>query len=173
MKTSRLILRSLETRDADQIALLAGDFEVASKTGRIPYPYSREAALQWLTGLDEGERVYCIEFAGALTGLCGYTLRADGSAEIGYWLGKPYWGRGFATEAVRALMDFGFTKGGVKRFTSGHFTDNPASGRVLTKLGFKKTGEEMRWSETLQRDLAAFAYERRRPFVFAIRALAS
>lgn len=173
MKTRRLTLRAISPSDAATIAALGGDWDVASTTGRIPYPYSPEAAQQWVTGLAEGECVFGIEHDGMLIGLCGYTLRDDGSAEIGYWLGKPHWGRGFATEAARALVEHGFTKGGVKRFVSFHFASNVASGRVLKKLGFRATGEQMGWCEARQQDLPTLAYERKRPIVAVIKALAS
>lgn len=173
MKTERLILRDIHAGDATTIAALGGDWDVASTTGRIPFPYTADAAQHWLTGLAQGERVYGIEYNGTLIGLCGYTMRPDGSAEIGYWLGKPYWGYGFATEATRALIDYGFTKGGVKRFVSCHFADNPASGHVLKKLGFRAAGQRTGWCEARQQDLPTLAYERKRPIAAAIKALAS
>ncbi|MGQ0455571.1 MAG: GNAT family N-acetyltransferase [Hyphomicrobium sp.] len=173
MKTPRLILRSLTDDDAPRIAALAGEWSVASMTGRIPYPYSVEAAHQWVSGLAAGEMVFGIEHAGELIGICGYTLENDGSAQIGYWIGKPYWGRGFATEAVRALLNFGFTKGGVKRFNGRHFTDNLASARVITKLGFRAVGADVGWCEARQQEFPTVAYERRRPWTTAIKALAS
>lgn len=173
MKTARLKLRPLKPADAKRIALLGGVWEVASMTGRIPYPYSQEDAQHWLTGLAEGEVVYAIEHLGELVGICGYTPRGDGSAEMGYWLGTPYWGRGFATEAAERLMRYGFTKGGIKSFTGCHFVDNPQSGRVLQKLGFRSVGPQMGWCEARQQELPTVTYERRRPWTQAIRALAS
>lgn len=173
MKTARLKLRPLLPSDAERIAILGGVWEVASMTGRIPYPYSQEAAQHWLTGLADGEVVFAIEHAGELIGICGYTPRADGTAEMGYWLGQPYWGKGFATEAARRLMTYGFTKGGVRSFTGCHFTDNLNSARVLKKLGFRPTGDCVGWCEARQKDLPTLTYERRRPWTIAIRALAS
>ncbi len=173
MNTERLTLSALEPTDARRIAALGGDWDVAHMTGRIPYPYSEAAAEHWLTGVADGEVVFGIHHAGELIGICGYTPRGDGSAEMGYWIGKPYWGQGFATEAARALMAYGFTKGGVKRFTCCHFADNPVSGRVLAKLGFRATGPCMGWCEARQQELPTLTHERRRPWTTAIRALAS
>lgn len=158
--------------------MLGGDWDVARMTGRIPYPYSLDAAQHWMTGLADGELVFGIEHGEhhrhpALIGLCGYTRYDDGTAEIGYWIGRPYWRQGFATEAARAVIEFGFTKGAVKRFTCCHFTDNPASGRVIEKLGFRPTGACMGWCEARQIELPTMRYERRRPWTSAIKALAS
>jgi ribosomal-protein-alanine N-acetyltransferase len=173
MKTPRLQLRALKPDDAPRIALLAGEWAVASMTGRIPYPYSVDAAQQWLSGLADGEMVFGIDHASELIGICGYTREADGTAQIGYWIGRPYWGRGFATEAARALIDYGFTKGGVKRFSGRHFAENVASARVIKKLGFRAVGADVGWCEARQQDFPTVAYERRRPWTSAIKALAS
>lgn len=162
MKTARLILRPVTSADASRIAELGGEWEVASMTGRIPYPYSQNAALHWVSGLADGEVVLGIERAGHLIGICGYSPTGGGTAELGYWVGKPYWGNGYATEAARALMASGF-RSGVKRFTCCHFLDNPSSGRVAVKLGFRLTGQCTGWCEARQQNLPAVGYERRRP----------
>ena len=162
MRTNRLTLRQLQHNDAERIALLGGDWDVASMTGRIPYPYSAEAAQHWLTGVAIGEVVRGIWHANELIGLCGYSPQADGSAELGYWIGKPYWGQGYATEASRALMNYGFRKGRIKRFTCCHFIDNPASARVAAKLGFRSLGPCTGWCEARQKDQPTLKYERRR-----------
>lgn len=173
IRTKRLTLRPLLPADADRIAALGGEWDVASMTGRIPYPYSADAAQHWLTGVAEGEVVFVIERAGELIGICGYTPREERGAEMGYWLGKPYWGQGLATEAASALMSYGFSKGRVKQFTCCHFTDNPSSGRVLAKLGFRPTGMCSGWCEARQQELPTVTYTRRRPWTNFIKALAS
>ncbi len=172
MRTKRLTLRPLQHDDAERIAVLGGDWDVASMTGRIPYPYSADAAQHWLAGVAHGEVVFGICHAGEFIGLCGYSPQPDGSAELGYWIGKPYWGQGYATEASRALMEYGFRKGGVKRFTCCHFTDNPGSARVAAKLGFKSLGAHTGWCEARQKDLPTQTYERRRSWVQAIKSIA-
>jgi [ribosomal protein S5]-alanine N-acetyltransferase len=173
MKTARLNLRSINPGDADRIALLGGDWDVARMTGRIPYPYSREAALHWVSGLAAGEVVFGIEHDNELIGICGFSPKGRGAAEIGYWVGKAYWGQGFATEAAEALMSYGFTKGGVKQFTCCHFTDNAASARVAAKLGFRAAGTCTGWCEARQQNEPTLTYERRRPWTQALKALAS
>lgn len=173
MKTPRLTLRPVTPADAGRIAVLGGDWDVASMTGRIPYPYSEDAALHWVSGLADGEVVFGIDNDGELIGICGYSPTGDAIAELGYWIGKPYWGNGFATEAAEALMGHGFTKAGVKRFTCAHFLDNQASARVAEKLGFRATGECTGWCEARQQHLPILRYERRRPWTKALKALAS
>ena len=142
-------------------------------TGRIPYPYSETAALHWVTELADGEVVFGIDYQSELIGICGFSPKGDGSAEIGYWIGKPYWDNGFATEASEALVKHGFTKRGIKRFTCSHFTDNPGSARVAAKLGFRSTGPCTGWSEARRQNLPTLTYERRRPWTTALKALAS
>lgn len=173
MKTARLRLRPVVNGDAARIAVLAGDWEVASMTGRIPYPYSEEEAQYWISGVAASEKVFGIEFRGELIGICGFTLDEDGSAELGYWIGREYWGEGFATEAAREVMRYGFAKGGVRRFICKHLTGNPASERVIRKLGFKYIGGATGWCEARQCELPALSYEHRRPWTMKLRALAT
>jgi RimJ/RimL family protein N-acetyltransferase len=173
MKTARLNLRTVVDDDAARIAALAGDWEVASMTGRIPFPYSEEAAHDWVDGLAEREEVFGIEYGGELIGICGFTAEENGDAELGYWIGKSYWGQGYATEAARAVMAYGFAKSGIRRFVCKHLTGNEASARVIHKLGFRYTGTATGWCEARQCEMPALSYERRRPWAMAIRALAS
>jgi [ribosomal protein S5]-alanine N-acetyltransferase len=173
MKTDRLTLRPVFHSDANRIAMLAGDWDVASMTGRIPFPYSEEAAHQWVDGLADHEEVFGIEHNGELIGICGFMADDAHDAELGYWIGKPYWGEGYATEAARAVMAHGFAKSGIRRFICKHLMGNEASARVIRKLGFRYTGTATGWCEARQCDLPALTYERRRPWTMAIRALAS
>jgi RimJ/RimL family protein N-acetyltransferase len=89
----------------------------------------------------------------------------DGSAEIGYWIGKPWWGRGFATEAAQALVRHCFATVGIERLTCCHFVDNPASARVIRKLGFRLVGPCTAWCEARGADVETLLYERRRPMI--------
>lgn len=161
MRTQRLLLRDLTPRDARRIAMLASDWDVARMTGRIPYPYSEQLAHQWISDLAEGEYVQAIVHQNVLVGICGYVPDGD-AAEIGYWIGKPWWGRGFATEAAGAIIGHCFIEAGFERITCGHFADNPASGRVIAKLGFRFTGTDLVWCEARQADVETLKYERLR-----------
>lgn len=149
-ETQRLAMRPFETADARRIAYLAGDYDVAKMTSRIPHPYSVQMAEQWLTlHADSRERRRDFSFAITLPrdgviGACGLS-RPEGETdpdiwEIGYWLGLPYWGLGYAAEAARGLIDWAGVELEARGFVAGHFIDNPASGAVLRKLGFAGTG---------------------------------
>ncbi len=166
LRTRRLLLRPLTSEDAARIAAFAGDWDVARMTARIPYPYTPTTAHAWIDDLAEGEIVCGIEFEGDLIGLCGYMASAaDGSAEIGYWIAKPWWRRGFATESVRALVAHCFGRAGIKRLVCAHFVDNEASARVIAKLGFKFTGRDTAWCEARRAEVETLRYERPRPFM--------
>ncbi len=173
LKTKRLELRALTADDAPRIASLAGVWEIASMTGRIPYPYSTEDALHWVTGLADGEIVYGITLNGELIGICGYTPDGKGTAEAGYWIGRAYWGKGYATEAMRELIDHGFRRVGIRRFTCSHFTENTSSQRVIAKLGFRLLGLSSGWCAARGMDLPTLRYERRRPLTARLKVFAS
>ncbi len=164
--TPRLSLRPLTNDDAARIAEVAGVWELASMTARIPYPYSEEQAHQWIGGSAPGEFVRGIELQGTLIGCCGFMPIAresegnhdEQSVEIGYWIGKDYWGRGFATEAATAIVAE-CKRRGFSHLHAGHFHDNPASARVLIKLGFKHVGHKDWWGEARQCNIRAERYE--------------
>ena len=108
-----MLLRAPVIADAARISLLAGDFEVASLTGTIPHPYTEEMAADWIRSHQDGEEgvAFAIDLGGDLIGCVGYRAYDEVHAEMGYWLGKPYWGFGFATEAARALIRHVFQTG--------------------------------------------------------------
>lgn len=164
MRTRRLRLRPLTPEDGPRIAAFAGDWDVARMTARVPHPYPAATANHWIDDLAPGEVVHGIEYKGELIGLCGYLPGGDGSAEIGYWIGKPWWGQGFATEAARALVNHCFGRARLRRLTCCHFVDNPASARVIAKLGFELVGPCRAWCEARRAEVEALRYERRRPF---------
>lgn len=160
----RLRLRPLDAGDVARIAALAGDWDVASMTARIPYPYTVDDARHWLEGLEPGELVRGIERGGELIGITGYMPEENGrSAEIGYWIGKPYWGQGYATEAAAALIAHCFKRQRFERLTCCHFADNAASARVIAKLGFRRLGNCSCWCEARRREAEAVRYELVRP----------
>jgi RimJ/RimL family protein N-acetyltransferase len=165
MKSRRLKFRELNEGDAQRIAELAGDWDIARMTARIPYPYSAPQAHQWLRAIEPGEFVRAVEFKGELIGAVGYMPGSDSSAEIGYWIGKPWWGRGFATEAAQALVRHCFSTARIERLTCCHFVDNPASARVIAKLGFRRVGPCTAWCEARGTEIDAVRYERRRPVI--------
>lgn len=141
--TERLRLRALRMQDAPAIARYAGDPQVARMILRAPVPYLPVAAEGWIMTLRAraplGEDfVFGVELEGeGLIGVIGAHKRGEGF-EVGYWVGRPYWGHGFASEA---LAGFVAQARGLGALHAGHFTDNLASGRVLAKNGFAYTGE--------------------------------
>jgi len=141
LATERLVLRAPRRSDVKAIATLVNDRRIAANTARIPHPYAIENAEQFIAAVNkrEGEASFVIALDGAPIGVCSVDPREDGP-ELGYWLGVPYWGRGFATEAVRALIDYAFGDLEHGTLISGARVNNPASRRVLEKCGFQWTG---------------------------------
>lgn len=146
LKTQRLTLRPPALTDAACVSLLAGEYEVASMTATIPHPYSQELAAEWIGEVGRGEEgvVFMIELGGTVIGCTGYRAFGDDHAELGYWIGKPLWGNGYATEAVSALIAHAFDSDGFDYLLAGYFSDNPASARVIEKLGFMARGGGLR-----------------------------
>jgi len=141
LETERLVLRAPRLADVKAIVRLAGDRRIAENTARIPHPYGADDAEQFLAMVNrqEGEATFAIVLKGELIGMCGVEPR-EGAAEIGYWLGVPYWNYGYATEAVRAVIDHAFGELEHDALQAGARVCNPASRRVLEKCGFQWTG---------------------------------
>ncbi len=110
IRTPRLLLRTPERADAARLSLLAGDYDVACMTGTIPHPYSEQQAAEWIESVLAGEEgvVFAILRSGVVIGCTGYRAFGADHAELGYWIGKPYWGMGYGTEAVEALIAHAF-----------------------------------------------------------------
>ncbi len=142
LRTGRLILRTPHPGDAESIAALVNDRRIAENTARIPHPYTpRDAAAFIAYAQAHRGRVFLVTLPGdTLLGCCGLgTWRNDGP-EIGYWLGLPYWRRGYATEAARAVLDHAFGALGLAVVLGSARVSNQASRRVLEKCGFEWTG---------------------------------
>ena len=146
LESQRLLLRPPEPGDAPTIALLMNDWDVVKNLSRSPFPYSEDDANVFIGRQEEG-RAKATDFAFAVTrksdsafiGMCGVHLREKGY-EIGYWLGRPYWKQGYATEAAGEVLAFTFRNLRADTIEAGWFHDNPASGHVLRKLGFRADG---------------------------------
>jgi RimJ/RimL family protein N-acetyltransferase len=144
LETERLVLRSPQLADAAAIAALADNRKVAEMTASIPHPYRLEDAEAWIAGVPE--KTPGLAFAlfekkgGAFVGSCGFGIRDEAIPEIGYWIGEPFWGRGYATEAVRTMIDHVFTATDLDALAAACRVTNTASRRVLEKCGFQWTG---------------------------------
>ena len=157
LETERLILRPFRRADAAAFARLAGDWAVASMTSDIRYPLSEAQAVAWLEPA-RGEVRFAIEREGRLIGGVGFYRRRSGAAELGFWLGRPWWRYGYATEAARAVVRHGFKTRRLPGFSSAHFIDNPASARVLAKLGFEPVGRGLIGCAARGHDVEAVTY---------------
>ena len=143
LETERLVLRAPRLEDAKVLATLADDRRIAENTLRIPHPYSLADAQAFITHANAGddEAVFLISTrSGAIVGACGLATLDGETPEIGYWLGVPFWGKGYATEAARAVIDYAFGDLGHEVLLGGARVSNPASRRVLEKCGFQWTG---------------------------------
>ena len=144
-RTSRLLLRPGWHDDAASLSAALSDRDVSRNLARVPHPYGLEDAEQFLARPIDHRYPRLLSFlrtngAPRLIGGCGLTPGENGSVEIGYWVARPYWGLGFATEATRALVHAARAMGH-RTIRARHAVDNKASARVLRKLGFRPTGE--------------------------------
>ena len=146
--TERLLLRSLTLEDAADVQRLAGDRDIASTLPNMPHPYEDGVAEKWIRSCSEKfEKDEALNFAITLRTdknlIGGLELRLDQeneNGELGYWIGKPYWNCGYATEAAKAVVAYSFEVLKLNRIYAYHFTRNPASGRVLEKIGMHCEG---------------------------------
>jgi len=147
----RLILRPFELSDAQRVSELCNNYNIYKNTLTLPFPYTIESALTWIPTHEENftnDKLY--EFAitdkvtGELYGAIGLSNnQAHKNGEIAYWIGEEYWGNGYATEAVKAVIDFAFTEKSYHRVWGRFFATNPASGKVMEKAGMMKEGVQI------------------------------
>ncbi|MBC2887359.1 GNAT family N-acetyltransferase [Ochrobactrum sp. CM-21-5] len=147
--TERLVLRPPHVEDVDAISYLANNARVADMLARMPHPYTRENAADFVERVRKGEMGNCIYAitqaeTGIFMGCCGIHAYKHGEGlEIGYWLGEPYWGHGFATESAHALIDLAFRATPIERLHVSCRASNGGSRRVIHKCGFQFSGMGM------------------------------
>ncbi len=170
LTTARLQLRPLEAADAAAVFRLVNDYSVAGNLARVPFPYREQIAQDWIGSTAEqaarGEGYHLAITEGtALIGCIGLTMnRANpGEAELGYWIGRKFWGRGFAREAARALLDWGFSTLGLDRVVASALTDNQGSQAVLRACGFSQTGEGVQDFMSRNRAMPVLLFEMEKP----------
>jgi len=166
METKRLRLRPFDISDAIRVQERAGDYEIARTTLHVPHPYPDGVAEAWIRSMHEAAdhgRGYGFAVTrktdGELVGVVSLGITEEHQrAELAYWMGKPYWGQGYTTEAARRLLDFGFNDLSLNRIFAFAFVSNPASTRVMEKIGMKYEGtlrqHVVKWGE--YKDLAAY-----------------
>lgn len=148
IRTARLVLRRFKLTDASEIQRLAGDSSVASMMLNMPNPYENGAVTRWIINQKEDLKLgLAVNFAivhrnnNCLMGAIGLAIHKDFErAMLTYWLGKPYWGCGYCTEAAQAVLRYGFEDLELNRIYGHHFKRNPASGRVMQKIGMSYEG---------------------------------
>ncbi len=178
LTTERLILRPFVDDDAFDVERLAGMREIADTTLNIPHPYPHGGAADWIRiqapAWSDGT---CATFAvvgrktGALVGAMSLMIKREHRrAELGYWIALDCWNLGYATEASQRVIDFGFELLGLHRIEARHFMRNPASGRVMKKLGMQQEGVERDWAIKWNRFESLVVYSILEPEWRAIRA---
>ena len=148
LRTARLLLRSMEGEDVPALVRLAGANEIAATTLNIPHPYADDDARSFLAKANEdynaGRSVaFAISISPGreLSGAVGLNIAVPHMhAELGYWIGVPFWGKGYATEAASTVVAFGFEMLRLHRIFAHHFSGNTASQRVLEKIGMRHEG---------------------------------
>jgi [ribosomal protein S5]-alanine N-acetyltransferase len=161
LETARLRLRPYKESDISELVPLIGTREVAATTLRIAHPYTDQDASVFLELAKDPEKIWlAITLRSDGRQLGGIGLRVDQRhqhAELGYWLGVPYWGQGYATEAAREMLRHGFETLQLHRIFASHFKHNPASGTILKKIGMRYEGcqrEHLRkWDEFVDSEL--------------------
>lgn len=165
LETERLILRPFLLSDAPIVQKLAGDYDIALNTLAIPHPYEDGMAEEWIrTHRPEFEKGKLVNFAvvdkksNMLIGAISLNIKPEHErAELGYWVGKPYWNNGYCTEAARAVLGYGFDAMNLNIIYAYHLTRNPSSGKVMQKNCMKYIATFpqwiKKWGETLDIDM--------------------
>jgi RimJ/RimL family protein N-acetyltransferase len=151
LETERLLLRRPTLADVKAIANLANDRRIAENTRRLPHPYTRDHAIEFVRATAACDRgsVFLIENDASPVGMIGVDWREPDAPELGYWLGVAHWGKGFGTEAARAVIDFTFEDFAVDQLLAGARVSNPSSRNILEKCGFQWSGVELHRFEAL------------------------
>jgi RimJ/RimL family protein N-acetyltransferase len=142
LESERLLLRPPRPSDIHSITAWLGDYDVARMTSRAPHPYGESDAEAFIAASEPHRFVISRKGDGLFMGAVG--LRVEETCELGYWLGKPFWGFGYATEAAHRLVTYAFAELALGQVHAAWFYDNPASGHVLAKLGARHNGSAMR-----------------------------
>ncbi|TKT71395.1 GNAT family N-acetyltransferase [Afipia massiliensis] len=150
LETDRLVLRQPTLADVKAIARVVGDKRVSINLRRVPHPYTVDDAISFVTTIAATiDTVFLVEHERAAIGLVGVSWGNENAPELGYCFGVDHWGKGYATEAARAVIDYAFEEFAIDELLSGARVLNPASRHVLEKCGFQWTGVELHRSLAL------------------------
>jgi len=161
LETERLRIRPYSEADIPELLPLVGERAVAATTFRIAHPYTEQDARSFLELAKQSDKLWLaitLRSEGQQIGGIGLRIEQQHQhAELGYWLGLPYWGQGYATEASREMIRYGFEQLGLNRIFATHFKHNPASGRVLKKIGMQYEGCQrehlLKWGEFVDSEM--------------------
>lgn len=164
IETKRLVLRAPIRGDVPDLVRLADNKNIASRLARMPNPYTRADAVGFIeiTAQRADERPYAITLDGRLIGIVGFSFQEGSSPELGYWLGEPFWGKGYMTEAARALVDTAQGTHGYDKIVAKALASNEPSLNVLTKLGFERVSKKTRKSEPADKQIVMLELQRPR-----------
>lgn len=165
IQTKRLELRPFKPSDSERLAKIINNINISYMCYRIPYPYTIEAAEAWLCAResDENERTWAITLKNDPKLIGGISLLKDSktnSAELGYWLGEEYWGNKYMSEAATAILHYGFNHLNYKEINADVFDDNPASRRILEKLGMHYNGPATPDPDSVNQPRAASTFKK-------------
>jgi len=149
IETERLVLTELKSVDIPEIVKHASNKNISDFTLNLPFPYSEKDAIYWINLANQGFKngtniIFGIRLKTDNQFIGGISLtieRKFNRAEIGYWIAEPFWRKGYATEATRSIIKYGFDNLDLNKLTSSHLAKNPASGKVMENSGMKKEGE--------------------------------
>ncbi|MFT4416268.1 GNAT family N-acetyltransferase [Fredinandcohnia humi] len=161
LETERLILRTLTIEDADRVEELASEYDIAKTTLNIPHPYPEGSAKTFIESVLLAEEKDNVAFfaiidkeSSSLIGIINLgNIPVHKRGELAYWIGKPYWGKGYGTEAANKVIEFGFEQMELNKIFAASFTDNPGSWRIMEKIGMKHEGtlrgHVIKWDKSL------------------------
>ncbi|HAS6746125.1 TPA: GNAT family N-acetyltransferase [Vibrio parahaemolyticus] len=166
IESNRLILRPFSLAEAKRVAELAGDKQISEMTANIPYPYSVSDAESWIRThealfLSGKGVVYAIVLkdTSEVVGAISFPKLENGLGILGYWLGVPYWGRGYATEASKSLISYAKKHYGLTKLQVMHLVGNERSRSVITKLGVKYVGDQVNRMQGKDREVSVYISE--------------
>lgn len=150
LKTKHLLLRSIKLDDADRIEGFASDYDIAKTTINIPHPYPKGSAVHFVKSILEKKEqgllvnyVICSKQMNSFIGLIDLSIHPEHEhAELGYWIGKPYWNQGYGTEAATAIINDGFKNHHLNKIYARAFKNNTASRRIMEKVGMMYEGTQ-------------------------------
>lgn len=141
IKTKRLVIRKPQITDKQKLISEINNWEITKWLEKVPFPYSDEDADKWINSLKVNNLQFNIFLANSLIGGVGLKKDQNSNHRLGYWLGKDYWGNGYATEACSELVAYVSKELKIKKIEARYMTENKSSARVLEKLGFKEVGK--------------------------------